>query len=52
MARGLTTAARPHRGTAADDYSVGTQLRQSDGSDSARTKNGMHSRREYGILMP
>ena len=54
MARSLRTAPppRPQRDTEADDNSAGTQPHQSNGSDIARTKNGIHSRREYGILVP
>ena len=52
MVRGTRTAAAPRlqRDTAADKDSMGPQKRQSDGTDGARPKNGMHSCREYGIL--
>ena len=52
ITRGLGTAAPlcPRRGTAADRNKVRPQKGHSDGADSARPKNGMHSRRKYGIL--
>ena len=47
MAHGPRTAVAPlpQRETAPDKDSAGPQLRQSDGANGARTKNGMHSRR-------
>ena len=51
MAREPRTAAAPRpSGTAADDDSAGPLLRQSDGADGARSKNGMHPRRDYNLL--
>ena len=52
MACGPRTAPPPHpqRDTAADNNSVGPQPQQSDGTDGASPKNGMHSYHEYGLL--
>ena len=54
MTSGLRTAPplRPQRGTTADEDSMGPQPRKSDGADSARTENGTHLRRKYGLLAP
>ena len=50
MARRPRTAPLPRpSGTAVDDDSAGPLPRQSDG---ARPENGMHPRREYGLLAP
>ena len=51
MARGPRTAALPRpRDTAAADDNAGNLPQQSDGANGARPKNGMHLRREYGLL--
>ena len=51
MARGPRTALPPRpRYTAADNDSAGPLPQKSDGADGARTENGMHLRREYGLL--
>ena len=54
MARKPRTAPPPRpSGTAADDNSAGPLQQKSDGAngvDSARSKNGMHPRREYNLL--
>ena len=42
----------PHRGMAADDDSIGSQKRQSDGADGASPENGTHPRRKYRLLAP
>ena len=53
MARGPRTAALPRpKDTAADNNSVGTLLRQSNGANGTSPKNGMHLRREYVLLVP
>ena len=51
---GLGTAVPPHpqQGTAADGDNVGSTHRHTNGADIARPKNGMHTRREYGLLAP
>ena len=50
----MGTSAPPHPqwGTAADKDSAGSMHRHTNGADSARPKNGMHTRREYGLLAP
>ena len=51
MARKPRTAAPPQqRSTVADDDSAGTLPRKSNGANGARSKNGMHPRREYNLL--
>ena len=40
------------RDTEVDENSAGPLPRQSDGTDGARPKNGMHPRCEYGLLAP
>ena len=54
MIRGPRKVAPPRleRGMAADDNSVWPQPQKSDGADGARTENGTHLRRDYGILAP
>ena len=54
MVCGPRTAASPrlHRDTASGDNSAGPQPQQSDVTDGARPKNGMHSRRKYSLLVP
>ena len=53
MLRRPRTAVPPRpRDMGTDDNSVGPLPRQSDGADGARPKNGMHSRRKYGLLAP
>ena len=49
---GLRTAGPPgtQQDTAADDGSAGLLQRQSDGADSARSKNAMRPRRKYNLL--
>ena len=51
MVRKLRTAPPPcPSDTAAEKDSTGPLLRQSDGADGARSKNGMRPRREYNLL--
>ena len=40
----------PQRGMVTDDSSAGTLSRQFYGANGARSKNGMHPRREYNLL--
>ena len=49
---GPRTAAlpRPHRGTAAEESSVGIPTRYTDGTDGARPEHGALARHEYGLL--
>ena len=49
---GLRTAGPPgtQQDTAADDGSAGLLQRQSDGANSARSKNAMRPRRKYNLL--
>ena len=53
MARGMRMVMqlRPSY-TAAEEDRMGTLTRQSDSTNGARPKNGMHSRRKYGLLAP
>ena len=51
MAFGPRTVPPPRLScTAADDVSAGPLTRKSDGVNGSRTENGMHPRREYGLL--
>ena len=47
-----TPPPRPQWGTAADNDSVGTLIRHTASTDSARAKHGMPARRKYGLLEP
>ena len=51
MARRVSMEAPPGpRDTSADDVSAGALPRKYDCTDGDRTENGMHLRREYGLL--
>ena len=47
-----TAPPRPQRDKAADNDSTGPQPWQSNGTNGNSPKNGMHPRREYGLLAP